>query len=256
MENQIKGKIYSKNQIDIATFFGGPLIAVYLILQNYKTFENTDAQKKTALIGLTLTVIFFVTLILLPDNILNIIPSIIPLVVAGYFVRTYQKKKIIEYLNNGYLQASSLGVFGKSILSLLITLILFFVIVQAKTVLMVKYNYTNYLKDYCNSSYSEKNISQDKIFVPEDASCFVFIRLKNTGYTLQQVDQVLNLEFEYQKQIGIVGGSQQTTPANSLPYDPLPFIRERQQLGISDSQITEILKVEDEYLKLIGSATN
>lgn len=260
MENQQSGKIYSKNQINIATFIGGPLIAGYLISQNFKIFGDKDASKKTLVISLISTAIFIGLLILLPESITNKIPSIstaiIPIIVASLIVKKYQSKKIEEYLKKGYVRASSLGVFGKSILSLFITLILLFLLAQAKTSVNVKYNYGGYLKNYCSSSFSEKSIKKDKVYVPEDASCLVFKRLEDKGYTLEQVDKVLTLEFEYQKKIGIVSGSNQTVTDNSTAYNPLPFIKENQTLGLSDNQISEILTNEEEYLKLIGVVEN
>lgn len=255
MENHQSRKIYSKNQIDIATFIGGPLIAGYLISQNFKVFGDKEASKKTMVISLISTAIFIGLLILL-RSITNKIPSIsiaiIPLVVASLIVRTYQSEKIEEYLKKGYSKASSLEVFGKSILSLLIAVMLFFLLAPIKTFVDVKYNYGNYLMNYCNSLYNEKNIPKDKNYVPEDASCFVFKYLENKGYTLQQVDKVLTLEFEYQKEIGLVSESNQAVSNNSVPYDPLPFIRENQTLTLSDEQISEILTIEEDYLKLIG----
>lgn len=260
MENPQSGKIYSKNQIDIATFLGGPLIAGYLLSQNFKIFGDKDASKKTIIISLISTVVFILIPLLLPESITSKIPNIsiaiIPIIVADSIIRKYQSKKIEEYFKKGYKQASSLGVFGKSIISLLITLIILYLSSQAITFINVKYNYGGYLNNYCNSSYNEKNISKDKTYVPEDASCFVFKHLESKGYTLQQVDKVLTLEFEYQKEIGMVGGSNQTISNNTTTYNPLPFIKEHQALSLPDEQINEILAGEEEYLKLIGVVEN
>lgn len=187
MENQKVGKIYSKNQIAIATFIGGPLIAGYLISQNFKIFGDKDASRKTIIISLISTVILIGAFILLPESITSKIPNtsiaIIPIFFAYLIVRTYQSKKIEEYLKNGYSKASSMGVLGKSILSFIVTVILGFLLSYAVTFINVKYNYAGYLKNYCSSSYNEKSISKDKVYVPEDASCFVFQRLKERGFT-------------------------------------------------------------------------
>ncbi|OGE64935.1 hypothetical protein A3I48_04160 [Candidatus Daviesbacteria bacterium RIFCSPLOWO2_02_FULL_36_7] len=254
MENQQLSKIYSKNQIDIAAFIGGPLIASYLISQNFKIFGDKEASKKTILIGLISTVIFFGVLVLLPESITSKIPNIstaiIPIIIADLIVRQYQSKKIEDYHTKGYPKASSLGVLGKSVISLIITLISVFLLYQVVTFINVKYNYAGYLKNYCNSSYNEKSISKDKVYVPEDASCFVLQRLKEKGFTLQQVDQVLTLEFDYQKEIGIVGNSEKDSKGND--YNPLPYIKKHQTLGLSDEQINLILNEELEYMKFIG----
>lgn len=255
MENQKLEKIYSKNQIDIATFIGGPLIAGYLISSNFKIFGDKEASKKTLIISLISTVIFFGVLVLLPESITSKIPNIstaiVPILAADFVVRQYQSKKIEEYLKKGYSKASSLGVFGKSVISLIITLISVFLLYQAVTFINVKYNYAGYLKNYCNSSYNEKSISKDKVYVPEDASCFVFQRLKEKGFTLQQVDRVLTLEFDYQKEFGIVGSSKKDT-SKSNQYDPLPYIKKHQTLGLVDEQINRIFDEELEYMKFVG----
>lgn len=256
MDKQQSGKIYSKNQIDIATFIGGPLIAGYLLSQNFKAFGEKDAAKKSTIFSILGLLLLIGAFTLLPEPVTSKIPSIsvaiVPILIASFVVRTYQSKKIEEYLKLGYKIASSLEVFGKSLLSLIITLFLYFAVFQILTSMNVKYNYGNYLKNYCNSSYNENNIRQDKVYIPEDASCFVYSQLKSKGYTLQQVDKVLTLEFEYQKKIGIVGGSNQTISDSNTPYEPLPFIKESQDLSLSDKQISEILTTEEGYLKLIG----
>jgi hypothetical protein len=256
MEKQQLRKIYSKNQIDIATFIGGPLIAGYLLSQNFKTFGEKEAAKKSTIFSILGLLLLISAFVLLPESITSKIPNIfvavIPIVIASLVVRIYQSKKIEEYLKSGYKTASSLGVFGESLLSLIITLILYIAIIQITTSLNVKYAYGNYLKNYCNSSYNEKNIRRDKTYVPEDASCFVYTQLKEKGYTLEQVDKVLTLEFEYQKKIGIVSESNQTIMNNSTAYEPLPFIRDNQTFRLSDNQINEILTIEDKYLQLIG----
>jgi len=41
------GKVYRDKTIYVGTFLGGPLVAGYLIAQNFKTFNEQDNIKKT-----------------------------------------------------------------------------------------------------------------------------------------------------------------------------------------------------------------
>lgn len=252
-DNKNIRKIYSKNQIDIATFFGGPLIGGYLISENYKTFGEKNAAKKTLLITIISTVLFLTLIIFLPE--INIGDqastglSIIPLIIIVLFVRKYQGGKIQEYINKGFRGASSWGVFRKAIISLIITIIIVYLIVSVKQDYDVKYNYQGYLENYCATTYRENSIKNNKEYIPEDASCFVFNRLRLKGYTLGQVDQVLTLEYEYQKESGLVDNKKQN---NTISYEPLPYIKKHQKTGLAEIQINEILTNEDGYLKAIG----
>lgn len=257
MENFKSQKIYSINQINIATFFGGPLIAGYLLSQNYKVFGDKKASNKTVIISLALTAVLFIVFVLLPRNIIGLIPNLsiptISVVVIAAIVETYQSKKITEYFKRGYKQASSLGVFAKSIISFLITVITLFLLTQIITFIDVTFNNERYMINYCNNEYNEENIFKNKIYVPIDSSCFVFKRLESKGYTLQQVDKVLILEFEYQKEIGMVSRPNQIITNDSKTYDPLSYIKMHQTTSLSEEQIVEILATEEKYLKLIGA---
>lgn len=254
--NKEKEKLYTPNQIGIATFIGGPLIAGYLIGHNFKVFGKDKTAKKSnllAILGTLLLILLFVVLpYIVPYDIPNISIAIVPLVIAVAIVETYQRKKIDEYIKSGYNAHSSWGVFGKSLLSLVITIIVNLVIYALFTAIVVKYNYAGYLNNYCRTTYGKFPIKDTQLYVPEDASCFVTEKLEGKGYTLEQVDHVLTVEFEYQKSIGIVSDSKETAAGSQPLYDPLPYIRDHQTMGLTDDQINEILLIEEEYLKLIG----
>jgi hypothetical protein len=245
--------IYSKNQIDIATFIGGPFIAIYLIANNFKTFGEKTLYKKTIIWGLVLTLLFFGIIFTIPDNIPSVSIAIIPIIIAHTIVNKYQNNQIEELLKKGFPKASSWKVFAKSILSFIITVFVLILLNQLYTFINVKYNWNNYLNNYCSSVYTESGIQKDKVYVPEDASCFVYSKLRNKGYTLKQVYSILNLEYEYQKNIGIVGNTLKPPEQSSSPYNPVPYILENQTESVLEAQINEILSIEDEYLKLIGA---
>ncbi|MDP2058418.1 MAG: hypothetical protein Q8J97_01680 [Flavobacteriaceae bacterium] len=68
-------KFYSQRAITIATYFGGPLAAGYLIKINYETLEQPDNAKKSLLYGIISTLLLFAVIFSIPEDILNKIPK-------------------------------------------------------------------------------------------------------------------------------------------------------------------------------------
>ena len=251
-------KVYSKNQIDIATFFGGPLIAGHLLSHNFKVFGDSKSAKNSTLYSIVGVFTLIALSALLPPSItskMGIAIAILPVIVTTSITKQYQSKKLQESIKSGYQVASPLGLIGKTVLSLILTLALYLIVYRFTVGWSVKNNYGGYLENYCKT-FTESSIRSNKQYVPEDASCFVAKRLEGKGYTLKQVDEVLTQEFEYQKSIGTVGGvvgnNQQINPTNLQNENPVPYIYSHQKLGLSQDQITEILNMEVEYLQLIG----
>jgi hypothetical protein len=61
-------KIYTLRAIQVATFLGGPLIAGYLISENYRVF-NEDKKSKVAILGgVMATILLFGIIFMLPDT--------------------------------------------------------------------------------------------------------------------------------------------------------------------------------------------
>lgn len=97
------GKIYSEKAINIGTFLGGPLVAGYLISENFRTFADYKNVKKTWIITVLSTIAIFSSIFLIPESI-NIPSVIFPLIYVGitaYLVKRFQEEKINEHLNNG-----------------------------------------------------------------------------------------------------------------------------------------------------------
>lgn len=84
-ENPTKNiKFYSSRAIWGATFFGGPLAAGYMIGENFKSLDRPIEAKNSLIIGIISTIIIFVGVFLIPENIIEKIPrQIIPLVYTG-----------------------------------------------------------------------------------------------------------------------------------------------------------------------------
>ncbi len=93
-----------------------------------------------------------------------------------------------------------------------------------------------------------------KTYYPDDAIEFVYKILRPQGFTTMQIQKVLDLEFAYQKSVGLVGLS--PSQANNLEdgeFDPTPYILEKSQGEFTKDQIQDILDAETEYLKHIGA---
>lgn len=125
-------KLYSKYQIYIATFIGGPLVGGYLMAHNFEVLGENEHAKKAK----TYTIIVTLLLIALPsvlERLLNFtFPttslSIVPTVLAIYFFRLYQDKKVDAAFARSVAKASFWAVAGRTVLSIIVTLVLALVV--------------------------------------------------------------------------------------------------------------------------------
>lgn len=118
-------KIYKANAIHVGTFLGGPLVAGYLIAENYKAVGEYSKYKKTWIITILLTIVIFTLLYLIPDNsrIPNYIFPVIYSSIAFSLVKTFQGELIEAHQNAGGLFYSWWRIIGVSVIGL-ITIVL------------------------------------------------------------------------------------------------------------------------------------
>ncbi len=88
MEEPTTKKLYSQKGISIATFFGGPLAAGYLIRQNFKALGKEREGLFSIILGILFTAAVFVPLFMLPEEIIDkipnqLIPGIYTLIIYG-----------------------------------------------------------------------------------------------------------------------------------------------------------------------------
>lgn len=77
-------RFYSQRAISIATYFGGPLAAGFLVKKNYEALEQPDNARKSLLIGIIATILIFAGIFLTPEDIIDKIPNaVIPLIYTG-----------------------------------------------------------------------------------------------------------------------------------------------------------------------------
>jgi len=93
-------KLFSKKSVLISAFFGGPLAVSILFWKNFKNFEDQRNAQKILYLGSAITIVLFLTLVNLPDEILGKTPHIlIPLitvVLSKFLFDKFFKSKIQE----------------------------------------------------------------------------------------------------------------------------------------------------------------
>jgi len=91
-------KIYGKWQHWVATYIGGPLVAGYIIAENFKAFNEHDKAKKTWLYTIVATILILIGAFFIPEEILIAFPNaIIPMIytlTAYAFMYHFQNKNI------------------------------------------------------------------------------------------------------------------------------------------------------------------
>lgn len=118
-QNKTKGlKFYSQRAIGIATFFGGPLAACYLVRENYLVLNKPDEAKKALLYGLLATVAVLGFILLTPEDVMEKIPNqIFPLIytaVIYYVVESTQGEtlKLHEKFGNEFISGWKAALVG------------------------------------------------------------------------------------------------------------------------------------------------
>lgn len=121
-------KVYSKKAITLATFFGGPLVAGFLIYKNYKAFGKYDAARRSLITSIIFTIFLFYGLFLIPSSFIDKLPnSVIPFIYTGIialFVNKYQDKLINDFLLNGGEKASNWSAAGYGLAGLILILLI------------------------------------------------------------------------------------------------------------------------------------
>ena len=122
-------KLFSPTQITVATFVGGPLATTYMVKENYRAMGMPQAQKNSCIYGALITLLIFTIAWFLPENFPNMVLPMAYTALAFYWVEKNQltreqieQQAQFEFQSNGQ-------VFGISIVSLLITLVIIFGVV-------------------------------------------------------------------------------------------------------------------------------
>jgi hypothetical protein len=96
-------KLYKDRAIYIGTFIGGPLVAGYLASENFKKLGQPDKVKMTWIISISVTIIIFGGIFLIP-NIEKVPNFVIPLIYTGitqFLIHKFQGEAIKAHIEDG-----------------------------------------------------------------------------------------------------------------------------------------------------------
>lgn len=68
-------KLFSQKAISIATYFGGPAAAGYLVKKNYEAYDQPEKGKKAFMIGIVSTLLIIWGIFSIPEHIIDKIPN-------------------------------------------------------------------------------------------------------------------------------------------------------------------------------------
>ncbi|WP_199268628.1 hypothetical protein [Myroides fluvii] len=187
-ENITEGvKMYSSNAIAMATFLGGPLVAGYLIRENYRALGEEKKAKQAWILGIIATVVIFGGLLLLSDTIVERIPNyIFPAIFAGivsWIVEVKQGDKLRQHKAFNNVFYSGWRSAGLALVSALIVVIC---IVGVVFLMPEDKVYEQYQTEFVQFSENEE----------ETLKFYDNITTKSQAELLQDLDQVILPKWE------------------------------------------------------------
>jgi hypothetical protein len=118
--------LYTERAIAGATFLGGPLAATYLIAHNFSAMGNSDAFKRTWLIGILITAIAVPVMMSLPELAQNkstgLLVEMLWAIPAYLVVHNFQQRDIDSHFAAGGPRGSGWKAAGIALLSLAVYL--------------------------------------------------------------------------------------------------------------------------------------
>ena len=132
-------KVFTKNQLDIAAFFGTAIAAAFLLMRNYQTMGEPEKGKTVLWQGVLLVLGLLVLLLIIPDavsdNISGILMGLVYVFIAEYYFRQNQKAEIDALITEGVPVRSGWKVFGIILISLVLAVILVLIVTGFATLL-------------------------------------------------------------------------------------------------------------------------
>jgi len=218
------GKIFKDKAFWVGIFLGGPLVAGYLFSENFKTFGQTEKVKPTWIISIFVTILIFVGVFLIPENIKipnQLIPIVYTAIAYGLFHKL-QSERATQHINSGGLIYGWGRVIGIGVVGLLITILPIFAIaytydtVEQANITTKTYGATvKHEIDFDKNNITEKEVD-------EIADGFV-----ETGFfdlSVAKYVYVVKNENKYEMYISVIEGIE--NDQNALQ----PFIELRSQM--------------------------
>lgn len=104
------GKVYTEKLMRGATFFGGPVVATYLLAENFKVLGEPDKVSKTWIIGIVSTILIFGFSILLELKNVNIPGPVIPVIYTLITIGLYKQQQEVKVNTHIQLGGEKYGV--------------------------------------------------------------------------------------------------------------------------------------------------
>jgi len=128
--DELKLKVFSLQQLSLATVFFGPFAGVYLLARNFRLLGDIFKAKRTLIFGYSLATLYLIGTVFIPDNVGHFLRYGLPWVPAGiiYQIAYYQQKQaIVGYGTSGSMKRySAWKMLGVGLLSLLVSLFILF----------------------------------------------------------------------------------------------------------------------------------
>ena len=131
---KLEGKLYEDKAIYLGTFLGGPLVATYMLAENYKKFGMPEKATKVWIIGIVAVIVLFTLMLSVPDDIA--IPNLlIPAIMAG-IVYGIVKASQAELIKNHIAAGGEVYGWGRNLVVAIIGIIVTIIVMFAAAYVM------------------------------------------------------------------------------------------------------------------------
>lgn len=191
-------KIYKDRAIWLGTFLGGPLVAGYLIAENFKAFQEKDKVNKTWIYTVLATIVIFGGVFMIPEDI-HIPNQLIPLLYTGiayYLVYHFQGANISLHTSSG---GQFFG-WGRTLLIGFIGLAITLVVVLGSALVTdsianaslttKKYGTINHEIEFDKDNISESEVNAianaltEAVFFDEAQTKYIYLEKVNNSYEI------------------------------------------------------------------------
>ena len=126
----LENPIYKNLHIQLATFFGGPLAATWLIAENFKQLGQNEKIKNSWIWGIAIFIVFIALVFTIPESwhIPNYMIPLICLGLASVITKKLQGERIQQHILDGGRIYSAWRAIGIGIICLVITVAVIFTI--------------------------------------------------------------------------------------------------------------------------------
>lgn len=252
MKKQESKALFSINAITIATFIGGWIAGLLMLSYNFKHLGKKEEARKINIVNLVVTVLFFIALALIPSEWIEKLPSVALPIAYVLLIKIYAEKTQKLELEKYFAEGGKKGSVIKTIPYVLFSI----AVIILPLLIYILFPTSNMLTIDC-SKYKLNEANRDKkIFVHEEAVCFMFKNLQDNSITLDEVNEVVYLESEALQKAGLLGdyNKEGLAQTNSTQYfDPLPYIMKNKKSNLTENEVIRILEEENKYLEFIGA---